>query len=280
MIVKLQLTPEQFAGLTDFIASRENSDDSLSLTVDPTEGAPQWFISSNQFRFATILKSTPHKTTIVSKNELMDVTLEVAEMCQCSKPDAIREYVDRPTPRSYLANLVYAMSLFPRSEYESHFELLTSQFHLALEKYCREKSMELFWDLDAPSWTLNPDAMFMITDHSASAPPDKNTWYYFLVLQRKRYRDDDKTYVPELLQRAFEHRDWKRSDKDKHEEWLAGFEMARIIILMESAADADKILQSLRQRGKGVAFWVSSLENPLVFRTAKDFETATYSFPK
>src|SRR5579862_19626 len=69
-------------------------------------------------------------------------------------------------------------------------ELAISSFHIKLAESCKAQGLELFWRQIDLKKTVNPDALFAITD--PRQPEGRNTTYHFLELEHSKlgcYRD-------------------------------------------------------------------------------------------
>ncbi len=117
MILKLQLTREQFASLADFVASDANQDESLrSLWGEGESPRDVYFerFGEGASGFATILKATsvePHSKSTPAWwiHDGMDVTLAVSESFRAGDSIEQRFYF---TPFSYLSKLFVTLDLF------------------------------------------------------------------------------------------------------------------------------------------------------------------------
>jgi hypothetical protein len=69
-------------------------------------------------------------------------------------------------------------------------EAAISDFHFGLDHFCAVHNRTLFWKQHDLKRSVNPDALFALTD--SRRPEEENTSYYFLEIERSRqgnYRD-------------------------------------------------------------------------------------------
>jgi DNA-binding transcriptional ArsR family regulator len=158
-------------------------------------------------------------------------------------------------------------------------ELEISMFHFALNGLCKRKHLSLYWQQDDLKCTVNPDAMFAITN--PALPDGKNTFYYFLEIERAKmgsYKDGEPS-IMRKLGRYYEYYD----SIDCKKEW-GSFEHFRVVVVQRTEDRRSNLLQELRLRFNHRMFWLTT--EPLykadigasIFRTPKDLDARDYSF--
>ncbi len=158
-------------------------------------------------------------------------------------------------------------------------ELEISMFHFALNGLCKRKHLSLYWQQNDLKCTVNPDAMFAVTN--PALPDGKNTFYYFLEIERAKmgnYKDGEPS-IMRKLGRYYEYYD----STDCKKEW-GSFEHFRVVVVQRTEDRRNNLLQELRLRFNHRMFWLTT--EPLykqdigssIFRTPKDLDARDYSF--
>ena len=120
-------------------------------------------------------------------------------------------------------------------------ELEISMLHFALNGLCKRKHLSLYWQQDDLKCTVNPDAMFAITN--PALPDGKNTFYYFLEIERAKmgnYKDGEPS-IMRKLGRYYEYYD----STDCKKEW-GSFEHFRVVVVQRTEDRRNNLLQELR----------------------------------
>ena len=157
-------------------------------------------------------------------------------------------------------------------------ELEISLFHIALKKFCAKHGLSLYWQQDDLKCTVNPDAMFTITD--PRKPEGKNTFYYFLEIERAKmghYVDGESSIMKKLAKYHAYY-----GTQDCRKEW--GFEQFRVIVVQRTADRSYNLLAALHQQFNHRMFWLTTEQRykenigGAIFRTPKDYADKVYSF--
>lgn len=154
-------------------------------------------------------------------------------------------------------------------------DVAISDFHIGVERFCRERGWLLHWRQHGLRRGVNPDALFALTD--PSRPAEENTSYYFLEVERSGeggYREGRSV----LLRRLDGYADYQGSEACRSDwEW---FEEFRVVIVVASEVRRRNLLARLSEEFPLPIFWVavagSDVTGP-AFWTPADEERA-YSF--
>lgn len=158
-------------------------------------------------------------------------------------------------------------------------ELEISMFHFALKELCKRKYLALYWQQDDLKCTVNPDAMFAITN--PALPDDKNTFYYFLEIERAKmgHYQDGESSIMRKLGKFYEYYD----STDCKKEW-GSFQHFRVVIIQRSEDRRNNLLQELHLRFNHRMFWLTTEQlykediGALIFSNPKDRNAKLYSF--
>lgn len=156
-----------------------------------------------------------------------------------------------------------------------HEDEITS-FHLELKKL----PFELSWDQRDLKRTVNPDAVFGLTD--SPKRKDSRTHHYFLEIEKSRqghYRDG----LSLLLKKIDGYFNYFNSDKCEREwKWFRQF---RVILVVRNEQRRRNLLAKLSEGYRHRMFWVTTEELykqdvcGRIFQTPRDYlEGALYSF--
>ena len=162
-----------------------------------------------------------------------------------------------------------------KSPHTLEHEAAISEFHLALERIAKLNQLELYWQQHDLKRTVNPDALFALTD--ARRPENESTFYYFLEVEKSRegnYRDGDSALMRKL-ERYFAY----QGSSDCRRDWT-WFDEFRVVILVTNEVRQRRLLERLAPRFPSRMFWVASERMDLaerIFRTPLDYKTAAYS---
>jgi len=157
-------------------------------------------------------------------------------------------------------------------------ELEISLFHIALKKLCAKRNLTLYWQQDDLKCTVNPDAMFAITD--PSKPEGKNTFYYFLEIERAKmgHYIDGESSIMRKLGKFYEYYGTEKCRK----EW--GVEQFRVVVVQRTADKRYNLLAALNRQFNHRMFWLTTEQlykediGAAIFKTPKDHPERSYSF--
>src|ERR1700728_2213348 len=108
-------------------------------------------------------------------------------------------------------------------------ELEISSFHMALKTFAATHKLGLYWQQADLKCTVNPDAMFALTD--PAKPEDKSTFYYFLEIERAKIGH----YVngePSIIRKLGKYHEYYGSDACQ-KEWEM-FQQFRVIVVQRT----------------------------------------------
>jgi hypothetical protein len=173
----------------------------------------------------------------------------------------------------------YCDDAFPtslRSHRTLAHDAAITDIHLAVERFCRGQGWRLHWQQHGLKRTLNPDALFALTD--PRRPADANTSYYFLEIERSReagYREGRSV----LLRRLERYAGYQGSAACRRDwEWFDEF---RVVVVVASERRRENLLARLSAELPLPMFCVavegSDLAGP-AFRTPCDYESRAHSF--
>jgi hypothetical protein len=156
-------------------------------------------------------------------------------------------------------------------------ELGITAFHIALSTGAPE-THRIYWRQTDLKRTVNPDALFAITD--TTRPPENSTFYYFLEVERSRqghYRRGESGLFTKLRRYA----DYRRSEHCRTE-WRH-FSDFRVIVVLQTPERQTNLLRSLKANLPSQMIWTATADDiqrdicGAIFRAPPDFETATHS---
>lgn len=139
-----------------------------------------------------------------------------------------------------------------KSPHSLEHDVAITQFHLEVEHFCDVNGWTLYWQQHYLKRTVNPDALFALTD--PRRPEDESTSYYFLETERSRqgsYRSGESGLFRKLERYAEYHgseqclREW---------EWFDSF---RVIIVVLNETRRINLLDQLSELLPHPAFWVA-----------------------
>jgi DNA-binding transcriptional ArsR family regulator len=156
-------------------------------------------------------------------------------------------------------------------------ELEISLFHMALKRMCKAKGLTLYWQQDDLKCTVNPDAMFAITN--PSKPEGQNTLYYFLEIERAKlgHYQNGESSIMRKLGAYYAYYDTPKCSK----EWQ--FSRFRVIVIQSSPIRRANLLKELNKTHNHRMFWLTTeslYQNYLdgqIFSTPKDYLERSYS---
>ena len=172
----------------------------------------------------------------------------------------------------------YAKTFDEHSQRTLDHELEISIFHIALKKFCHEHNLKLYWQQADLKCTINPDALFALTD--PAKPEGKNTLYYFLEIERAKIGHylKGKPSIINKLQRYYEYYNSDECQK----EW--NFRQFRTIVVQRTEERRKNLLKQLSAQFNHRTFWLTDEQSykenigGAIFKTPKDYNTAAYSF--
>jgi Replication-relaxation len=143
-------------------------------------------------------------------------------------------------------------------------ELEISFFHIAAKTI----PLQLYWKQSDLKRLIHPDAYFAFTD--PAKPDGKNTFHYFLEIEKGKKTLDD------LLKKLGRYHELFIQDNDRClKEW--GFKQFRVIVVQKNDIRRENLLKALAEKYPHRMFWLSTEEDPLIFKTPKDYTSTTYS---
>jgi hypothetical protein len=139
-----------------------------------------------------------------------------------------------------------------KSPHSLEHDVWITEFHLAVERFCDVNGRTAYWQQHNLKRTVNPDALFALTD--PSRPEDESTSYYFLEIERSRqgsYRDG-RSALLRKLDRYAEYYGTERCLRDW--DWFDEF---RVVIVVANETRRTNLLLQLAELLPHPAFWVS-----------------------
>lgn len=158
-------------------------------------------------------------------------------------------------------------------------ELEISSFHFALSSFCKTSGLILYWRQRDLKCTVNPDALFAITDQTK--PEGNDTLYYFLEIERAKignFKDGESSIVRKLAK----YHAYYNSDACESE-W-SSFRQFRVVVVQPSDGRRQTLLKDLEEKLPYRLFWLTT--RPLfeqniagpIFLTPRDRGGRAYSF--
>ena len=121
-----------------------------------------------------------------------------------------------------------------------------------VERVCLANGWPLYWQQHHLKRTVNPDALFALTD--PRVPEDESTSYYFLEVERSRqgsYRDNQSG----LLRKLERYRDYHGSETCLREwEWFDEF---GVVIVVKNEIRRENLLAQLSEFLPYTSFWLT-----------------------
>ncbi len=153
------------------------------------------------------------------------------------------------------------------AEHLGHDYALT-KFHMQLKKQCDALGLRMKWLQRDLKRGVHPDALVEIVRGNGASD-----WFFVEVENSKqgKYLDGESA----LMRKVEHYHDYERSDACKAD-WRY-FNSFRVMFLMKTRERADNFLKALSGNYDDEMFWITSRENPLTFRTSRDYRTATCS---
>jgi DNA-binding transcriptional ArsR family regulator len=156
-------------------------------------------------------------------------------------------------------------------------ELEITHFHMKLKRMCEGKPLTLYWQQNDLKRTVNPDALFAITDHTK--PHGSDTMYYFLEIERAKlghYQNGE----PSIMEKLGKYYNFY-STPDCEKRW--GFDRFRVIVVQTTADRRYNLLAQLHKNYDHRMFWLTT--EPMyrediggnIFATPKDYIEKSYS---
>lgn len=157
-------------------------------------------------------------------------------------------------------------------------EVEISCFHRALAETVSATTFALRWWQTDLKRTVNPDALFAVTDRTK--PRESSTRYYFLEIEKSRqghYRNGESALVTKLRRYA----DYRRTERCRADwQYFADF---RVAVVVKNAERQKNLLQELAKRFPQRFIWTTTEPEyrqgmgARIFRTPADHGTETYS---
>lgn len=155
------------------------------------------------------------------------------------------------------------------SERTLDHELEISYFHIALQEFCYQQGLELFWRQADLKHGVNPDAYFSLTDPKKEG---KNTFHFFLEVERAKI-GNYKNGEPSIIRKFKAYYEYYNSPEcEKH--W--GFKTYRVVVTLRNDERRVNLLKSMQDDLKHRMFWIGTEAN-----LTADFHTPkadTFSF--
>lgn len=154
-------------------------------------------------------------------------------------------------------------------------EIAISEFHIRLAKACKERGVALHWRQRNLKRTVNPDALFGLSD--PGLPANENTFYYFLEVEKSKqgnYRQGESGLIRKL-NRYHEY----QAGGHCREDWR-WFDQFRVVVVVKNEARRRNLLLALEETQPTRIFWVTTGDAELsqkVFLTPKDHGQTAYS---
>lgn len=168
----------------------------------------------------------------------------------------------------------------PNSDNLLPHEYEITRFHLYVERLCKARGVSLFWQQQGMKCTINPDALFAITD--PRKPEGEDTLYFFLEVEKTKpgnFRDGE-SKVMRSLAKYYWYFDTDRCER----EW-ANFRKFRVTIVVRNEERRRNLLAALSARYSHRMFWVTTETlykhhlSAKIFQTPRDFlEGILYDF--
>lgn len=139
-----------------------------------------------------------------------------------------------------------------KSPHSLEHDLLITEFHLAVERFCDVNGWTAYWQQHNLKRTVNPDALFALTD--LRRPEDESTSYYFLEMERSRqgsYRDG-RSGLLRKLERYVEYYGTERCLRDW--EWFDEF---CVVIVVKNETRKENLLTLLSKEMPESLFWIT-----------------------
>lgn len=167
----------------------------------------------------------------------------------------------------------------PNSDNLLPHEYEITLFHLYVERVCKEHGLSLYWRQRDTKCTINPDALFAITD--PKKPEGENTLYYFLEVEKTKPGNfrDGQSKITRNLAKYYSYFDTDQCEK----EWV-NFRKFRVTIVVRNDERRRNLLTALRARYSHRMFWVTTEHlyrediGGRIFLTPRDCNTESYSF--
>jgi Replication-relaxation len=131
-------------------------------------------------------------------------------------------------------------------------ELEISFFHIALKRFAEGNGLRLYWQQSDLKRGIHPDALFALTD--PRKPEDRNTYYFFLEIERSRvgnFRNGE----PGILRKLARYAEYFGSDACQRH-W--NFRRFRVIVVQRTEARRDHLLRALREKYGRRMFWLTT----------------------
>lgn len=166
----------------------------------------------------------------------------------------------------------------PNSDNLLPHEYEITRFHLHVDRLCREHDLSLYWQQRDMKCTINPDALFAITD--SKQPEGENTLYYFLEVEKTK-PGNFKNGQSKLSRALAKYHSYYGSAQC-HKEWVQ-FTKFRVIIILRNGERRSNLLETLGAKFRHQMFWLTT--EPLfredigakIFLTPKDRNAESYS---
>jgi hypothetical protein len=158
-------------------------------------------------------------------------------------------------------------------------ELEIASFHTALKTFCTANNLYLHWQQKDLKKTVNPDALFAITN--PEQPDGKDTLYYFLEIERAKI-GNLKNGEPSIIRKLRKYFDYYGSDACELD-W-EDFRQFRVIVVQRNEHRRQHLLRVLGASFAHHMFWLTT--EPIyrqdigadIFFTPSDHESRAYGF--
>lgn len=167
----------------------------------------------------------------------------------------------------------------PNSDTLLPHEYEITRFHLYVERLCKDHGLPLYWQQRDMKCTINPDALFAITD--PRKPEGENTLYYFLEVEKTK-PGNFKNGQSKLMRALGKYYCYYGSDQCQ-KEWKQ-FTKFRVIIILRNEERRANLLEALGAKYKHRMLWLTTELlyrqdiGGKIFLTPKDYNTKSYSF--
>jgi len=168
----------------------------------------------------------------------------------------------------------------PNSDNLLPHEYEISLFHLSIERACKEHGWALYWRQRDMKRTINPDALFAITD--PRQPEGENTLYYFLEMEKTK-PGNFKNGESKIMRNLANYYAYFNSDQCE-KEWV-NFRKFRVTIVVRNEERRRNLLRALSARYNHRMFWITTeglYKQQIwgeIFQTPRDFmDGALYGF--
>jgi hypothetical protein len=163
----------------------------------------------------------------------------------------------------------------PNSDTLLPHEYEITAFHLHLKAFCETRGWKLYWQQRDLKCTVNPDALFGITD------AQQNTWWHFLEIEKTK-PGNFRNGQSKLMRNAGIYHSYFNTDLCERE-WR-NFRKFRVVIVQRNDERRTNLLRALEAKIKHRMFWLTTESKyredigSKIFLTPKDYQTESYAF--